>query len=133
MWDGHTALEHKVVKEPVTCNGFSFCLTFAHLPDSQKFFVFHIASNEPLSETLQKWLALMGLRKFNACPHFGQRPCFWKAEVVSSDDPWKRHSQAGVVHRAFDQLCQNFPKALSELRKASEVLAEIGLSPKREG
>jgi hypothetical protein len=130
MWDGHTALEHKVVKGPETRDGFSFCLTHASLSDNRKFFVFHIASDKPLSEFARKWLSLMGLQNFNACPYLEQRPCFWKAIEVPSllGDPWAHFQQVDFVHRSFDQLCQNFSKALSELEEASQVLADVGLS-----
>ncbi|MFA4044409.1 MAG: hypothetical protein HZRFUVUK_001195 [Candidatus Fervidibacterota bacterium] len=132
MWDGHTALKHEVVRGPETRDGFSFCLTYTYSPDGERFFVFHIASDEPLSESARKWLSLMGLQNFDTCPHLWQRPCFWKAvnerELVSSSDPWVRRQQVRIVYNAFDQLCQNFAKALSELESASKVLSDIGLS-----
>ncbi len=130
MWDGHTALEQGVVKGPVNQDGFYFCLTYARLADGRRFFVFHIASEEPFSERAQRWLELMGLQEFGSCPHFDQRPCFWKAMEAKSlhSDPWGHLQQVDFAHRAFDRLCEDFPKALRKLESASEVLAEIGLS-----
>lgn len=115
MWDGHTALEQKVVKGPVKQDGFSFCLTYAHLANGRRCFVVHIASDEPFSGEERKWFGLMGLQEFPACPHLDQRPCFWKAMDVE------------LIHHSFDQLCRHFPEAIGKLKKASEILEEIGL------
>jgi len=132
MWDGHTTLRCEVVERSETQDGFSFCLTYTHSPDGRRFFVFHIASDEPLSDYTRKWFSLMGLQSFGACPYLGQRPCFWKAveerEVISSSDPWMRRQQIRIVYNAFDRLCQNFAKALSKLESASKVLSGIGLN-----
>ena len=127
MWDGHTALEQKIAKGPVKQDGFSLCLTYAHLADGRKCFVVHIASEEPFSGEERKWLGLMGLQEFPACPHLDQRPCFWKVvkEMKSQGHPWEHFD---LVHHAFDQLCRHFPEAIRKLKEASEILGGIGLT-----
>lgn len=129
MWDGHTAIKHKIAKSPISREGFTFCLTFATLADGRKSFVIHIASNESLSPDAKRWMEKMGMVEFPSCPYLGQRPCFWKEiELLGrTDDPFAYLQQVHAIYHAFDQLCQRFPEALGKLQEASQILAEIGL------
>lgn len=124
--DGHTASSSKRMKDAED-DYFNFAFSFIESSDDRGWTTHYGPKHPPLSQEMEAVFALLGINRFESCPEFDFKPCYWRFTPLVQRGESTMDNNAEYAHRYFDAHASNFSKGVEKLLQAQAEMEPFEL------